>query len=352
MSDWREEIATEFGGDVFLAGFSGEVVPSGSFVVDFLTGIGGFPLGGIVEICGSEGSGKTTLGLTAIESALSRGKPVLWEDFERKLSTTYVRKLGIDFNQIKDYVLSPESMEDGWMMINRFCETPQHKGGLIVVDSVAAMPPISDLEKVKQIIGQVRVASMAQVMSVAFRQMLNTIRKARVGMVFLNQERSLIDTTGRSLGQKTTPGGAALKFYSSIRLKMEIRGAIKEEKKDALSGLNKEIVTGLDVQVTVLKNTLAPSFRNGKIVLRMDEGIDNLTSAIRVGEHLGLISKKGAYYVVAESLGVDSLGGHKEHGFERLRRFFAENKDVTKNLMEAVISYLSSQLKSTEVSNV
>jgi len=242
-------------------------------------------------------------------------------------------------------------MEDGWMIINRFCEAPQHKGGLIVVDSVAAMPPMADLEKAKLILGQVRVASMAQVMSVAFRQMLNTIRKAQVGMIFLNQERSLIDTTGRSLGQKTTPGGAALKFYSSIRLKMEIRGAIKEDKKDVLSGANKEIVTGLDVQVTVLKNTLAPSFRSGKIVLRMDEGIDNLTSAIRVGEHLGLISKKGAYYVVAESLGVDSLGGHKEHGFERLRRFFADNKEVTKSLMESVIAYLSSQLKSTEVKN-
>lgn len=348
-NEWRKDIETEFGGGVFLAGFSGETVSSGSFVVDFLTGIGGFPLGGIVEICGTEGSGKTTLGLTAVESAISRGKAVLWLDFERKLSGVYAKKLGIDFDKLRDYVLSPETMEDGWMIINRFCENLNHKGGLIFVDSVAAMPPVSDLEKVKLIIGQVRVASMAQVMSTAFRQMLNTIKKAQVGVVFLNQERSLIDTTGRSMGQKTTPGGAALKFYSSIRLKMEIRGAIKESREDVITGKPVDMVVGLDVSVTVLKNTLAPSFRKGKIVLRMDEGIDNLTSAVRIGEHLGLITKKGAYYVVAEKLGVDALGGHKEHGFERLRKFFASNADVRGSLMKEVTDYLQSKLKATEV---
>jgi recombination protein RecA len=347
MGDWKEEITKEFGGDVFLAGFSGDMVSTGSFVVDTLTGIGGFPLGGIVEVCGTEGSGKTTLALTAMVSALKSNRSVMWLDFERKLSSTYAKKLGVDFNAVKDYVLSPESMEDGWMMMNRFCEAPQHKGGMIFVDSVAAMPPMSDLEKVKQIIGQVRVASMAQVMSVAFRQMLNTLKKAQVGVVFLNQERSLIDTTGRSLGQKTTPGGAALKFYSSIRLKMEVRGAIKEPQTDPMSGVLADVVTGLEIQVTVLKNTLAPSFRKAKIVLRMDEGIDNLTSALKIAENVGWISKKGAYYVVTEKYsGGDTLGGHKEHGFERLRKFFLDNSDMAGILMKDVTDYLSSKSKS------
>jgi len=274
----------------------------------------------------------------------------MWLDFERKLSSTYAKKLGVNFDLVRDYVLSPESMEDGWMMINRFCEAPQHRGGMIFVDSVAAMPPISDLEKVKLIIGQVRVASMAQVMSVAFRQMINVLKKSQVGIVFLNQERSLIDTTGRSIGQKTTPGGAALKFYSSLRLKMEIKGAIKEPQIDPISGVVAEIVTGLNIQVTVLKNTLAPSYRKAWVVLRMDEGIDNLTSAVKIAENLGWIKKKGSYYVLADRFsGSDTLGGHKEHGFERLRKFFLNNSDVMGILMKDVNDYLTSKpIKSME----
>jgi recombination protein RecA len=168
--------------------------------------------------------------------------------------------------------------------------------------------------------------------------------------VFLNQERSLIDTTGRSLGQKTTPGGAALKFYSSVRLKMEIRGVIKESQTDPISGTLADVVTGLDIQVTVLKNTLAPSYRKAKIVLRMDEGIDNLTSALRIAENVGWVTKKGAYYVVADKYsGGDTLGGHKEHGFERLRKFFLNNSETMSILMKDVAGYLSSSKSNTEV---
>jgi recombination protein RecA len=346
MGDWKSEVETEFGKDVFYSSFGEEVISSGSLVVDFLTGIGGFPLGGVIEICGTEGSGKTTLAVEAVKVALREKRPVLWLDFERSVGKVYLRKLGVDFSLLKDYLVSPKSMEDGWMLMHRFCESPTHRGGLIVVDSVAAMPPVADLEKIQEIIGHVRIASQAYVMSNAFRQMIDEIRKAGVCVVFTNQERSTIDTTGRMSAPKTTPGGAALKFYSALRLKLEVRASIKETQENVLGGsVGKEIVTALEVVVTVLKNKLAPSYRRGSIYVRMDEGIDNLMSALKLAENLGLIQKKGSYYIIDQKYSGDTLGGKKEHGFDRVRKYFLDSPEVMNLLLEDVKGYLESKSK-------
>ena len=191
---------------------------------------------------------------------------------------------------------------------------------------------------------------MAQVMSNAFRQMVNVIRKAQIGVIFTNQERSVIDTTGRATAPKTTPGGAALKFYSAIRLKLEIRSSIKESKLDVLSGADNDVVTALEVVVTVLKNKLAPSYRRGKIYIRMDEGIDNLMSALRIAEFMGWISKRGAYYLLDKKYSGDTLGEKKEHGFERVRKYFISNPEIRYLLMADVKSYLSENLNKKELS--
>ncbi|MCK4496758.1 MAG: hypothetical protein KAU24_01080, partial [Candidatus Aenigmarchaeota archaeon] len=209
MDKWRIEIESQFGSDIFRSGFGGDVVSSGSFVVDYLTGIGGYPLGSIIEIFGKEGSGKTTLALSAIKQALDKKMPVLYEDYESTVSDEYLKKLHIDPEVLKDYRVFPESMEDGWMVMRRFCE--QYESGLMVVDSLAAMPPKFDIKKMEEVIGQTKVASAAAVMSIALKQMTGVVKRRNMCLIFVNQERSRIDTFKSIAGGKTTPGGVAVK---------------------------------------------------------------------------------------------------------------------------------------------
>lgn len=341
--EWRQEIETEFGGSVFDTGFSGGVITSGSLIVDFLSTIGGFPLGGIVEIFGDEGSGKTTLALSCLKEALAQKRPILWLDYERTLSHDYMRKIGLDAKVMKDYLISPDTMEDGFMIMKRFCE--QHKGGVMAVDSVAAMPPVGDIEKMKEIIGQVRVASQAAVMSISFRQMAQFFKKSDVCAIFLNQERANVDTTGRNPGNKTTPGGVALKFYSSMRVKLETRQAVKVSVEDAVSGGKVDEVIGIELSVTVIKNKLAPSYRRSRMYLRMDEGIDNLRSALQIAELTGSVVKRGAFYTIDSRYSPEIVGGFKAHGYEQMRKYFIAHPKDTERLFEDVKLYLQSKQK-------
>lgn len=344
MTEWREDIEREFGLEVYQTGFSGDIIKSGSFVVDILTGVGGFPCGAISEVFGTEGSGKTTLALATLKNALEEDRPSLFLDWESTITEPYLVKLNIDPSKFRDYRILPDSMEDGFMVMNRFCE--RYKNGLIINDSVAAMPPLSDVSKMKEVIGQVKVASQAQVMSVAMRQMVKVFKRSNTCVLFLNQERSNIDTLGRGLGRKTTPGGAAVKFYSSLRVQMEIKPPpIKIQEVDLLTNIKSDKIVGLVVEVRIIKNRLAPSFRRGKLVIRMDEGIDNVTSALWVAEYMGLIKKKGAFYSISEDFSGEALGERKIHGFEQVRNYFAYSSDLRYKLLERVNCYLLDQIQ-------
>jgi recombination protein RecA len=210
------------------------------------------------------------------------------------------------------------------------------------------MPPISDIKKMEEVIGQAKVGSQAQVMSVAMRQMTRYFREANHCVIFTNQERSKIDTV-RGLGGKTTPGGAAVKFYASLRLQLEIRPpAIKEKVESPLTGKVIEQIVALNVEVRAIKNKLAPSYRKGNIVLRMDEGIDDLSSVLYIAQAMGLIKKKGAFYTVDEKYSGEALGGYKAHGMERLRTYFLENPSEGYTLLGDVKQFLFSKLKQGE----
>jgi len=344
MTKWREDIERQFGANIFRSGFSGDVLPSGSFVVDYLTGIGGYPLGSIIEIFGQEGSGKTTLVLSAIKEALKRRMPVLYEDFESTVSDEYLGKLHIRPGILKDYRVFPASMEDGWMVILRFCE--KYENGLIVVDSLAAMPPKFDIEKMKEVIGQTKVASAAAVMSVALKQMTKVIRERNMCLIFVNQERSKIDISRGLGGGKTTPGGAAVKFYSAIRMKLRLNTPIKASQLDIFAGGKRDRVVAIEVGIYVDKNKYAPSYRHAPIYIRMDEGIDNIHSAIKVGQNLGFIEQKAAgRYYLDEKYSGDTLGRHQEHGLENLRRYFATNPSEWGKLIKDIMKKLSEKLK-------
>lgn len=347
MNKWRIEIESQFGKDIFRSGFGGDVIASGSFVIDYLTGIGGYPLGSIIEIFGKEGSGKTTLALSAIKQALDRKMPVLYEDFESTVSNEYLRKLHIDPGLLENYRVFPESMEDGWMVMRQFCE--QYENGLMVVDSLAAMPPKFDIEKMKEIIGQTKVASAASVMSIALKQMTGVVKKRNMCLIFVNQERSKIDTFRSVAGSKTTPGGVAVKYYAALRIKTRLNAPIKASQLDVLVGGKRDKVVAIEVGVYIDKNKFAPSYRHAPIFIRMDEGIDNVFSAIKVGLNLGYIEQKGGgRFYLDERYSGDTLGKHQEHGMENLRKYFVTNPSEWKKFMKDILSKLAQKLKKSQ----
>jgi len=342
MSGWREDLEKKFGATIFRTGFGGEVVSSGSFVVDFLTGIGGFPLGHMVELFGQEGCGKTTVTLATIKCALDKGMPVLYLDFESTVSDAYLRRLGIDPAVLVDYRVFPESLEDGWMIIKQFCE--RYQNGLIAVDSLAAVPPKFDVEKMQEIIGQTKVASMALVMSIALKQMTKVLKESNNCLIFVNQERSKIMTRGVLATSKTTPGGAAVKFFAALRVQMKLLRPYQAQDVDVLDGQKKDNVVGIESGVIVVKNKFAPSYRKGRVYVRMNEGIDNVHSAIQVGLHMGVLQKKGSFYYADEKYSGDVLGKKKEHGLERLRKYFVSNPEEFNKLMMDISAYLAEKI--------
>jgi recombination protein RecA len=344
MTDWRDDLESQFGSSIFRSGFGGDVLPSGSFVIDYLTGIGGYPLGSIVEIFGKEGSGKTTLALSAIYEALKKEMPVLYEDFESTVSDKYLKKLGINPDSMVDYRVFPESMEDGWMVMKRFCE--KYKNGLMVVDSLAAMPPKFDIEKMKEVIGQTKVASAAAVMSIALKQMTKVVKERNMCLIFVNQERSKIDTFKAIAGSKTTPGGAAVRYFAGVRIKTRLNKPVKASQFDVLVGGKRDRVIAIEVGIYIDKNKFAPSYRHAPIYIRMDEGVDNLSSAIKVGEHLGFVEqKRGGRFYLDERYSGDTLGKHQEHGLENLRRYFATNPSEWQKFIKDIMNKLSEKLK-------
>lgn len=350
--EWNvSDIKRKFGDASFFSGFSGEVLKTGSFVVDALTGIGGIPIGHIVEIFGAEGCGKTTLALSIVKQALNNGKYVLYEDYESTVSSAYLEKLGVDANMLKDYRVTPKTMEDGFTMMKLFCEDERHRGGIIIVDSLAAMPPEFDVDKAEEKIGQSKVAASASVMSIALKQLTGILARAEVSLIFVNQERSNIDLRGMGFGKIST-GGKALRFYSAIRIQMENKGSIVYDEPNLFDEefKKKKVVSALRVSVKVIKNKFAPSYREGEIVVRMDEGIDNIYSLLVVAQNSGLITKssRGAYYELPEKYSGDAAGRKKIHGFEKLRNYFLSDKRYVDMLSEDVLGFINSKEKLNE----
>ena len=340
MSGWRKDIEEEFGESVFQSRYEGEVVSTGSIVVDYLLEIGGFPVGRLSEVFGEEGSGKTTLILSTILQCIKEGRPVLFLDYEATLNDAVMEKMGIDPVVLFDYRIMPLTMEDGWRIIKRFCERPEHKGGLIFVDSLAAMPTQVELEE--GLDSKERVGLIARVMSRSLRTMTKILAEAGVGLVFVNQERASIDL--RLGGGKTTPGGKALRFYASTRTQLSLKGRITQDLVNDLTGTKEKLVTGLKVGANVVKNKFGGSYRRGIFIIRMNGGIDNIHSAVTIGESAGLVKKRGAYYILPEEFGrKDDLGEVKKLGYERVRTYFLENPEIWAKFMESINKYLSKE---------
>ena len=254
-----------------------EIIPTGNILIDRALGVGGLPRGRVVEIFGPESSGKTTLTLTVIAQAQRRGGLAAFIDVEHALDPAYARKLGVNLDDL--LVSQPSSGEEAL----RICETLLRSNALdvIVVDSVAALVTKSELEGE---IGDAVVGAQARLMSNALRKLTSFISKARTVCIFTNQIREKI---GVMFGNpETTPGGKALKFYSSVRIDIRRIGAIKN---------TDGTVTGNRTRVKLVKNKVAPPFTEAEFDIMYAEGISSVGSLLDLAIEKNILEKRGSW---------------------------------------------------------
>lgn len=253
------------------------VIPTGNLLIDQALGVGGFPRGRVVEIYGPESSGKTTLTLTVIAQAQKAGGLAAFIDVEHALDPNYARKLGVKMEEL--LVSQPSSGEEAL----RICETLVRSNALdvIVLDSVAALVTRQELEGE---IGDATVGAQARLMSAALRKLTAIISKARTCCIFTNQIREKV---GIMFGNpETTPGGKALKFYSSVRLDIRRIGAIKS---------SDGTVTGNRTKVKIVKNKLAPPYTEAEFDLMYNEGISGVGSLLDLALEFDILQKRGSW---------------------------------------------------------
>jgi len=254
-----------------------EVIPSGSLGLDLALGIGGLPRGRVLEIYGPESSGKTTLALHAIAEAQKRGGVCAFIDAEHALDPIYARKLGVDVDNL--LISQPDTGEQGL----EIADTLVRSGAIdvLVIDSVAALVPRAELEGE---MGDSHVGLHARLMSQALRKLTGSVSRSKTMMIFLNQIRLKI---GVMFGNpETTTGGNALKFYASVRMEIRRIGQIKEH----------EEMVGNQTRVKVVKNKLAPPFRQVEFDIMYGEGISKVGELIDLGVKAGVVEKSGAWF--------------------------------------------------------
>ena len=276
------QIERQFGkGSVMRLGESqGQVIPSistGSLGLDIALGIGGLPKGRIVEIYGPESSGKTTLTLQVVAEAQKQGATCAFVDAEHALDPIYAAKLGVNTEEL--LVSQPDSGEQALEITDMLVRS--NAVDVIVVDSVAALVPRAELEGD---MGDHHVGLQARLMSQALRKITGNIKNANCLVIFINQIRMKI---GVMFGNpETTTGGNALKFYSSVRLDIRRIGAVKQG----------DEVIGNETRVKVVKNKVAPPFKQTEFQILYGEGINHLGEVIDMGVKLGLVDKSGSWY--------------------------------------------------------
>ena len=287
-----------------------ETVPTGSLALDIALGVGGVPRGRIVEVFGAESSGKTTLALHMIAEVQKRDGTAAFIDAEHALDPTYTRALGVDLDNI--LLSQPNSGEQGLEITEQL--TRSGAVDIIVIDSVAALVPMAEIEGQ---MGDSQVGLQARLMSQAMRKLSGAISQSKTIVVFTNQIRSVI--SGSRFGPSTTTsGGRALKFYASLRLNMWNSGRIEEGGEQV----------GTHVNVRVVKNKVAPPFREASFDIIYGKGIDRARDLINTGESLGIVTRSGSWY----SFGDTRLG----QGIGNSARALDDDPDLAAALEQAI----------------
>ncbi len=281
------------------------VISTGSLGLDIALGVGGLPRGRIVEIYGPESSGKTTLTLSVIAEAQKLGGTCAFIDAEHALDPSYAEKLGVNVDDL--IVSQPDTGEQALEVTDMLVRS----GGIdvLIVDSVAALVPKAEIEGD---MGDSHVGLQARLLSQAMRKLTGSIKQANCLVIFINQIRMKIGVMFGS--PETTTGGNALKFYSSVRLDIRRIGAVKES----------DEVVGSETRVKVVKNKVAPPFRDAEFEILYGKGINRAGEVVELGVKLGLVDKSGAWY---------SYKGEKiGQGRAAVMRFLEENPEVAKTI--------------------
>jgi recombination protein RecA len=286
-----------------------EVISTGALSIDYALGIGGVPRGRVIEIFGPESSGKTTLALQVIAEAQRKGGMAAFVDAEHALDAAYAKKLGVDLDNL--LVSQPDNGEQALEIVEVIIRS--NSVDVVVVDSVAALVPRAEIEGE---MGDAQMGLQARLMSQALRKLTGAVSKSKASLIFINQLREKI---GVMFGNpETTTGGRALKFYSSVRIDIRRIGAIKDG----------ENVVGGRTRVKVVKNKMAPPFREAEFDIMYGEGVSREGDLIDIAVEHKIIEKSGAWF----AYGGERLG----QGRENVKTFLKENIDLRNAIDEKV----------------
>jgi recombination protein RecA len=286
-----------------------EAISTGSLGLDIALGIGGLPKGRVVEIYGPESSGKTTLTLQVIAEVQRSGGTAAFVDAEHALDPNYAEKLGVNINDL--LVSQPDTGEQALEITDMLVRSSAVD--IVVIDSVAALTPKAEIEGE---MGEMQVGLHARLMSQALRKLTGNIKRSNTIVIFINQIRMKIGVMFGS--PETTTGGNALKFYASVRLDIRRIGAIK----------NGEEVTGNMTRVKVVKNKVAPPFREAEFEIMYGQGISREGEVIELASANGIIDKSGAWY--------SYKGNRIGQGKDNVRTFLQNNKEMAREIEDLV----------------
>ena len=284
-------------------------ISTGALSLDMALGVGGLPRGRVVEIYGPEASGKTTLTLSVIAQAQKAGGQAAFIDAEHAFDSTYAKIIGVDLDNL--LISQPDTGEQALEIVATLVKS--NAVDVIVVDSVAALTPRAEIEGE---MGQSHMGMQARLMSQALRKLASSINKSKTCVIFINQIRMKI---GIMFGNpETTPGGQALKFYSSVRLDLRRVAALKRQ----------DEIIGIHVRANVVKNKVAPPFRKSEFDILYSEGISRASSAVDMGEKAGILQRSGAWF---------SFEGEKiGQGKDNTANFLRENPKILNRIEKEV----------------
>jgi recombination protein RecA len=298
-------------------GMAVDVIPTGTLSLDLALGVGGIPRGRVTEIYGPEASGKTTICQHIVAEAQKQGGTAAFIDMEHALDPSYAARTGVDIDNL--LISQPDTGEQAL----EIAESLIRSGAVdvIVIDSVAALVPRAEIEGD---MGDSHMGLMARLMSQALRKLSGAIKQTNTSLIFTNQLREKI---GVVFGNpETTPGGRALKFYSSIRMDVRRIQSIK-------SGTD---IIGSRIRVRVVKNKVAPPFRTAEFDIMHDEGISRSGDILDLAVEVGVIEKRGSYYYYGDDLRV-------AQGRENAKEYLKENPDITLEVENAIKSLIMEQ---------
>lgn len=291
-------------------------IPTGSLSLDYALGVGGIPRGRVIEIFGPESSGKTTLALHIIAEAQKRGGYAAFIDAEHALDAVYAKKLGVDIDNL--LVSQPDNGEQALEIADTLIRSGAMD--LIVIDSVAALVPKAEIEGE---MGDQHMGLQARLMSQALRKLTATVSKSKTALIFINQIRMKIGVLFGS--PETTTGGNALKFYATIRMDIRKIASIKEGAE----------VVGNRTRVKVVKNKVAPPFKEAEFDILYGSGISRLNDIIDLGTEHGILEKTGAWY----AYGADRIG----QGRDKVREYLMNNPSLVQDIEQKLKEKLGIQ---------